>query len=84
MCVELYRVVQSCIELCRGVQRVVENHAVCSAYHRAATEAGASQPHLQCKCYRSNDTLNSLYQYTVIQGFMSFDKKMALAGLGSF
>lgn len=34
----------------------------------ARLETGAVEPHLQCKCYRSSDTLNSLYQYIVIQG----------------
>lgn len=33
------------------------------------------RPHLQCKCYRSNDTLNSLYQYLVIQGLWALIKK---------
>lgn len=43
----------------------------CPCYFRLT---GGWKPHLQCKCYRSNDTLNSLYQYIVIQGLWALIK----------
>lgn len=45
--------------------------SVCPCY---SSMTGDWKPHLQCKCYRSNDTLNSLYQYVVIQGLWALIK----------
>lgn len=42
---------------------------------RAIRRLALCKPHLQCKCYRSDDTLNSLYQYAVIQGLWALIKK---------